>query len=58
MASCPPRLEGNNIIVKIDEKDYEKECMECQYDVIRRILLQKGDRPYSSKELKDKVALL
>lgn len=54
--SRPPRVEGGNVIVEVDQKDYEQECRECQYDVIGRVVLQKGDKPYSTNELKTKLA--
>lgn len=40
-------LQGwrGNMIVEINKKDYEIECKECEYDVIGRIVLQKGDTP-------------
>lgn len=50
------RLEGVNIIVEIDEKEYEIEFFEYHYDMIGRIVLLKGDKHYFSKDLKDKLA--
>lgn len=52
-----PHFEGGNIIVKVDEEDYEKRVRECQFDVIGRILLYRGDKPYSTLELFDKLVI-
>lgn len=34
---APIRVEGSNIIIKVDEDDIEKEIMLYSYDVIRRV---------------------
>lgn len=54
----PPRYEGGNVIVEVDDEDYEKEVRQCQFDVIGRIIMQKGDRPYSTLEIFDKLVIL
>lgn len=52
--SHPQRIEEGNVIVEIDKMNYKKECKECQDDVIGRIISQKGDKPYTTKELNAK----
>lgn len=54
----PPRFEGGNIIVEVDEEDYANKVLQCQFDVIGRIILQRGDNPYMTLELFDKLVIL
>lgn len=54
----PNKVEGGNIIVEIDKEDVEKEATNCIYEVIGRISYQKGDKPLSTPEMKNKLAEL
>lgn len=54
----PPRFEGGNVIVELDEDDCDKEARKCQFDVIGRTLLQKGEKSYTNKEIYNKLASL
>lgn len=40
-----PRFDGRNIIVEVDNEEYEKGVQQCQFDVIGRIILQKEMNP-------------
>lgn len=35
----PPRHEVGNILVEVDNEDYQKGVLQCQFDVIGRIIL-------------------
>lgn len=43
MIASQPRLEGGNIVVQIDEGEYNKRVLDNQLSVIARTFLQKED---------------
>lgn len=55
---APIRVEGGNVIIEVDEEEIEKEVMLCSYDIIGRVVYQKGDRPLSATELQSKLQTL
>lgn len=54
----PLEVEGGNVIVEVDEEEVEKESLFYQFDVKWGIIYQKGDKPFTSMELKGKLAAL
>lgn len=54
----PLCLEGGNVIIEVDEEDIENEAQQCVYDIVGRVTYQKGDKPFSTPELKTKLDAL
>lgn len=54
----PMCIEAGKDIIEVDEDDIENEAKQCVYDIIRRVTYQKGDKPYSSSDLKAKLDAL
>lgn len=53
-----PRVEGGNVVVKIDEENYQKGVNELQYSVVRRLSLQKGEMLPTTLELRAKLIVI
>lgn len=56
--STKPRMERENIIVKVDEGDYKKAVDELRFSVIGRLFLHKGEIAPSTLELKERLQAL
>lgn len=52
---APMRVEEGNVIAEVDEYDIECETIKYHFDVIGRIVYQKGDKPHSVGDLKHKL---
>lgn len=50
-----PRFEGGNVVVEIDEEDYQKGVNEIQYSVVGQLRLQKGELLPTTLELRSKL---
>lgn len=50
-----PIYEGDNLTISLNEDEYLKSLDANKYNVIGRLILQKGDTPPTAKELKEKL---
>lgn len=50
-----PCLKGDALSIKIGQDDYSKGLAECQYVLRGRLTLNKGDKPYTARDLATKL---
>ncbi|XP_050222822.1 uncharacterized protein LOC126672915 [Mercurialis annua] len=53
--SAIPENKGGFIAIKVNQERYEKRIKECEFALIGRIILNKGDTPWKVTELKKKL---
>lgn len=52
------KIEGGNIVVEVDEEEYQKEVEEFKYSIVGKISLRKKDVPPTTLDLKNKMVEL
>lgn len=53
-----PSLKGNSLSIKISEDIYQTRLANCSNYLHGRIVFSRGDKPFSSKELREKLLQL
>lgn len=53
-----PCLKGNSLSIKISEYIYQSGLDNCNKYIHRKLVLSRGDKPLSSKDLRDKLLCL
>lgn len=50
-----PTIRGDSLSIRITQPLYEKGVNFCKRNLRGRLVLSKGDKPYASKEIEDKL---
>jgi hypothetical protein len=53
-----PAIKGEELYIKITQSEYEKGLEDCQKHLHGRLLLNKGEKPLTTKELKTKLSAI
>lgn len=58
LKESPPRVEGGNIAVTVDEDEYAFGVAEFRYSLFGRLVLSKGVKPIKIKDLKKRLSTI
>jgi hypothetical protein len=53
-----PAIKGDSLYIKITQSEYEKGLIDCKRNLHGRLMLSKGDKPVTAKDLKAKLTQL
>jgi hypothetical protein len=53
-----PCIKGDTLSIKICQEEYSKGVEDCKHELRARLILNKGDKPYSARDLSSKIAKL
>jgi hypothetical protein len=53
-----PCIKGDTLSIKIGQEEYRKGVEDCKYALRARLTLSKGDKPYSARDLSNKISKL
>jgi hypothetical protein len=53
-----PCIKGDTLSIKISQEEYSKGVEDCKHALRARLTLNKGDKPYSARDLSSKLAKL
>jgi hypothetical protein len=53
-----PCIKGDTLSIKINQEEYRKGVEDCKYALRARLTLNKGEKPYSARDLSSKISKL
>lgn len=53
-----PRIVGVKIAITIDEKEYKQSLLQFKWGLMGRLMLMKGDKPITTKDIKLKLSVI